>query len=88
MHKKNAMYIISGAKARAEAIITSNIQKYLEFLYTVGSKIELLEPLFNNFGAATNGASHSESATMNITMHSNNAIVPSVNRSMNETLKK
>jgi hypothetical protein len=93
MHKKNAMYIISGPNATADVIIANNMQKYLEFLYTVGSKIELLEPLFNNSGAATNGTAQGQSDAMNIApnpMASNasNAMVPRWNRSVNETLKR
>ncbi len=83
LHKKNAMYIVTNA--RPDEIISNNIQKYLEFLYTVSSRIELLEPLFNETPI--------ESVTeMNTSPSSSNniAMVPSAEniKSPKQTLKR
>lgn len=79
LHKKNAMYILT--TARPDEIISNNIQKYLEFLYTVSSRIELLEPFFTDTPiksvAEMNTSPISSNSIVMVPVAVNNRISPS-----------
>lgn len=76
LHKKNAMYIVSDMQS--DAIINYNIQKYLEFLHTVATKITLLEPFFDNSITDSRVL-----ATMNVSRLGNSSIQNEISESAN-----